>query len=199
MPVDEVMRWTDGACVAIALPTADNLTVDDYDCCAGGLSTPDLRKEIGYFFLSFLFLCYVFLGVVLASVGRAWLDAAALEGARRVALGLAVVAVVLVALPLLGVRWPRLTPRRAPSGGGPADAARGRVDFPPERRSPWRHVTRALRGGFDAARRTGGARGALLLGFVYALLFALVALIGLVLAVDFCLSGKLRMVVILEQ
>ena len=67
MPVDEVMRWTDGACVAIALPTADNLTVDDYDCCAGGLSTPDMRKEIGYFFLSFLFLCYVFLGVALGA------------------------------------------------------------------------------------------------------------------------------------
>ena len=66
MPVDEVMRWTDGACVAIALPK-DDLTVDDYDCCAGGLSTPDMRKEIGFFFLSFLFLCYVFLGVALGA------------------------------------------------------------------------------------------------------------------------------------
>lgn len=61
------MRWTDGACVAFPLPTADNLTVDDYDCCAGGLSTPDMRKEIGYFFLSFLALCYVFLGVALGA------------------------------------------------------------------------------------------------------------------------------------
>ena len=31
------------------------------------MSTPDMRKEIGYFFLSFLFLCYVFLGVALGA------------------------------------------------------------------------------------------------------------------------------------
>ena len=42
-------------------------------------------------------------------------------------------------------------------------------------------------------------RLALLLVFVYLLLLALVLLFGLALAVDYCLSGKLRFVVILEQ
>ena len=42
-------------------------------------------------------------------------------------------------------------------------------------------------------------RLALLLSLVYALFVSLLALLLLALAVDFCLSGKLRMVVILEQ
>jgi len=42
-------------------------------------------------------------------------------------------------------------------------------------------------------------RLALLLCLVYAIVLGLILLVVLALAVDFCLSGKLRMVVILEQ
>ena len=65
MAAAEVMRWANESCNAM-LATAE-MPTDDYDCCAGGLSTPDTPKEIGYFFLSFLALCYVFLGVALGA------------------------------------------------------------------------------------------------------------------------------------
>ena len=42
-------------------------------------------------------------------------------------------------------------------------------------------------------------RLALLLGLVYTILVGLLALVLVALALDFCMSGKLRMVVILEQ
>ena len=45
----------------------------------------------------------------------------------------------------------------------------------------------------------GVYRLALLLALVYSLLVALLGLVALALGVDYCLSGKLRMVVILEQ
>ena len=67
MAAAEVMKWANDQCNAIVATAENQLTVDDYDCCAGGLSTPDTPKEIGYFFLSFLALCYVFLGVALGA------------------------------------------------------------------------------------------------------------------------------------
>ena len=42
-------------------------------------------------------------------------------------------------------------------------------------------------------------RLALLLGLVYSILVAMLVLVAAALALDFCMSGKLRMVVILEQ
>ena len=56
-------------------------------------------------------------------------------------------------------------------------------------------------GGSETCAHTAPAvyRLALLLGLVYAIFVGLLLLIVAALAVDFCLSGKLRMVVILEQ
>ena len=67
MAAPEVMKWAHDQCNAIVATAENQLTADDYDCCQGGLSTPDTPKEIGYFFLSFLALCYVFLGVALGA------------------------------------------------------------------------------------------------------------------------------------
>jgi len=67
MAAAEVMKWANDQCNAIVGTLENPVNADDYDCCAGGLSTPDTPKEIGYFFLSFLALCYVFLGVALGA------------------------------------------------------------------------------------------------------------------------------------
>ena len=64
MATPEVMWWDDNQCKVV---NDTFLAVDDYTCCAAGLSTPVTPREIGYFFLSLLVLCYIFLGVALGA------------------------------------------------------------------------------------------------------------------------------------